>query len=823
MIEINILDFIPKEVRQQAQDTLVDFVSEQAKKFVSDGTAEKLKQLRSDGAFRRQFDKGLDKAIKRFAEEYYEKDEVLVDAITQEKGLFKNPEVKQALMTVLKSPGSYLVDEGEVVAQSFDSVLPGRKNRERVNNAMRYLLRCLVEELWHLPELLPVYSLQFQKITAEAMKQQVELQKVQLQALVGVNEGVRQALLQLTDAIGENKLLPAPEEKSPSGRRLFSNLPQPDYGVFIGREKELAQIIQVLKEYPESIHSVITIDGIGGIGKSALALEVAYYYLRNYDNLPEKDRFDAIVWTSAKLRVLSPEGIQTRPQALKTLHDIYFAIATTLEKDDITKVKEDKQTEVVKRALRAQRTLLIIDNLETVDDETVLSFLKELPAPTKAIVTTRHRINVAFDLRLTGMPIKDAIALINKECEKKSVSLSNLEKEMLYRRTGGIPLAIVWTVAQIRRGYSTESALRRLGDATGDITKFCFDGSIDLVRQKSAYPLILGLSLFYSSGSKDALRSISDLSALDCEEGLVDLVVLSLIDKFGDRYSLLPITKNFISSELERYTNKQSLFNRWVDWLEKWALDYGVDLDLHIQDKDMIEIEYENLLDCLDWCYRNQKWENYLRIVDGVFDYMLISNLFAPLSQIMGRVNELLLTTGLATPRRYFILGYYYWYQSNYDQAGPLFEEARKLAEHENDLFSLTRILDCQSHLLSIEGKAVEAENLANKILEISEKLSDKYLIFLGSYRMARVLSAKENIAGSIKWLNRAKQIAQDEKWDRLSAWVNYYEGRLALQRGNNKKAQTAFLLSKQQAELIKEISLVKMCITKLEYIQKLV
>ena len=119
---------------------------------------------------------------------------------------------------------------------------------------------------------------------------------------------------------------------------------------------------------------------------------------------------------------------------------------------------------------------------------------------------------------------------------------------------------------------------------------------------------------------KDALRSISDLSVLDCEEGLVDLVVLSLTDKFGDRYSLLPITKSFISSELERYANKQSLFNRWVDWLEKWALDYGVDLDLHIQDKDMIEIEYENLLDCLDWCYRNQKWENYLKdSFDGVF------------------------------------------------------------------------------------------------------------------------------------------------------------------------------------------------------------
>lgn len=822
MIEINILDFIPQELRQQAQDALVDFVSEQAKKFVSDGTAEKLKQLRSDGAFRKQFEKGLDKAIKRFADEYYDQDEVLVEAITKEKDLFKNPEVKQALMTMLKSPGSYLADEGDLVAQTFDSVLPGRKNRERVNKAMMYLLRCLVEELWHLPELQPVYSLQFQKVTAEAMKQQVELQKIQLKALVDVNEGVRQALLQLTDAIGEKKLLSASIESIPIPRKIFSNLPQPDYGVFIGRENELAQIIQVLRPYPKSIHSVITVDGIGGIGKSALALEVAYYYLRNYDDIPAEERFDAVIWSSAKLRVLSPEGIKIRPQALKTLHDIYYAIAMTLEKDDITKVKENEQTEVVKRALRAQRTLLIIDNLETVDDETVLTFLKELPAPTKALVTTRHRINVAYDLRLTGMPIKDAIALIDKECEKKSVSLSDSEKELLYRRTGGVPLALVWTVAQMGRGYSTESALRRLGDAAGDIAKFCFDGSIELIRQKSSFSIILGLSLFSTSASKDALKFISNLSLLDCEEGLIDLVVLSLADKTNDRYRLLPITKNFISSELEVFADRKMLFYRWAQWLENWALKYGVDLDLHIQDKDMIEIEYENLLDCLEWYYRNQEWEKYLRIIDGIFDYMLISNLFAPLNQVMVRVNELLLTTGLVTPRRYFILGYYYWYQGDYSQAGPFFEKARKLAEQEGDLFTLTRVLDCQSHLLSIEGETIAAERLANKILDISNKLNDKYLVFLGSYRMARILDGKKNYKESIAWLSKAKQIAQDEKWDRLSAWVNYYEGRLALQRGDPDKAKTAFVLSKQQAELIKEISLVKMCVTKLSYIHQL-
>ena len=54
---------------------------------------------------------------------------------------------------------------------------------------------------------------------------------------------------------------------------VFHNLPQPDYGKFIGREQELAKVTRVLRPYPHSQHSVVTIDGIGGIGKSALALK----------------------------------------------------------------------------------------------------------------------------------------------------------------------------------------------------------------------------------------------------------------------------------------------------------------------------------------------------------------------------------------------------------------------------------------------------------------------------------------------------------------------------------------------------------------------
>src|SRR5689334_7128455 len=96
------------------------------------------------------------------------------------------------------------------------------------------------------------------------------------------------------------------------------------------------------------------------------------------------------------------------------------------------------------RALSAQRTLLIVDNLETVDDEELLSFLRELPDPTKAIVTTRHRIDIAYAIRLTGMPREDALALMEVEAASRGIDLPPAACDDLFRRSGGVPLAIVW-------------------------------------------------------------------------------------------------------------------------------------------------------------------------------------------------------------------------------------------------------------------------------------------------------------------------------------------------------------------------------------------
>ncbi len=778
MIEINILDIIPQELRKQTQDALVDFVSEQAKKFVSDGVADKLKQLRTDGAFRKQFDKGLDKALKRFAEEYYEEDEDLVEVIVREKDLFKNLEVKQALMTMLKSPGSYLADEGEVVTQTFDSVLPGRKKRERVKNAMMYLLRCLVEELWHLPELQPVYSLQFQKITAEAMKQQVELQKAQIKALVDVNEGVRQALLQLTDAIGEKKLLSSGNDgQDRFSPAVFHNLPNPEYGKFVGRGEELHKIHAILKPYPYSQHALVTIDGIGGIGKSTLALEAAYHYLRNYDHLSADERFGAIIWASAKRTILTAEGIQTRHQSLNTLEDIYSLIAAALQREDITRARAEEQPEIVRLALTRQRTLLIVDNLETIDDESVMTFLRELPAPTKAIVTTRHRIDVAYPIRLEGMPLDDAQSLIDHECEKKGVTLSKDDAEKLYRRTGGVPLAVVWSISQMGFGYSANAVLDRLGIPSNDIVAFCFTGSLEFIKEKSPHHVLMVLSMFVTDGSREALGYITKLSPLDLDDSLVALEKLSIVNKEGNRFSFLPLTKTFAENELNIHSEFEKIARRrWVDYY-KTTFQYSEDeIIWRYKGQDFYK-EGENLREAIEWAY-----------LDGTADDVFILTLLSSdYFDDAGRWNEMLTYSQRAlslarTTQDHLNIGRFgnkiswlFEQRGEYDDALRASSEAQEHYQIIGEERGVGKTLQRLSAVNRKKGNIDAAKKLCEQAYEIAQRVNDGNLELLILHEFGKIARSEKDWTGAQKYFlqvqKRFEKIAEETPHDEQLSW----------------------------------------------------
>ncbi|MGQ9468184.1 MAG: NB-ARC domain-containing protein, partial [Anaerolineae bacterium] len=549
-----IFSLIPEDLKRQLFNGLVDFLVEQAKSRVSDELANRIRRLSSEGAFIRDFDRALKTATERFVAEYTPVDEDLVAAIAADPDFWKSPSVRKALIELVRRPGAWLPQQREQITHRFDDVLPQRINRERVDRAVNFLLRCLVEELWTLPgakELREVYSLQFQRVTAEAAQEQVALIRRQLEALTTLSADVRLALGQLAEALA--RPLPAPAVPVlPARPRPYHNLPQPDYVRFVGREKELEWLRRRLS--PQDRAWVMVITGIGGVGKSALALAIGHEYRRRYEELPPEERFEAIVWASAKERVLTAGGEErAAPEGriFRTLGDIYRAIAQALEREDITRASAEEQDEIVQAALTRQRTLLILDNMEEVADEEVRAFVRNLPAPTKAIITTREWIPVGGDeLRLMGMEWEEAEALMAAEAEARGVGLDEAQRRVLYQRTAGLPLPIRLSVARLASGETFEQVVRWLGDATGDLPRYCVGGQVDLAQQRdpNAGKLLLACSLFdrEAGASREALGAVADLPRADRDDGLTLLQRLNLLNRTDkDRFWMLPIVQEY--------------------------------------------------------------------------------------------------------------------------------------------------------------------------------------------------------------------------------------------------------------------------------------
>ena len=351
---------------------------------------------------------------------------------------------------------------------------------------------------------------------------------------------------------------------------ILHNLPRPDYIEFIGRHNEFQKVIDGLtgRSY------LISIDGIGGVGKSALALEVGHQLLlhkviSNGKKLEKEHYYNAIIWVSAKTSSLRKDGIITRVQEVQTLQDILNAILITLEKDRNLNKSLNEKRELVRRELAKQRVLLIIDNLETIDDEQLLEFLRELPEPTKAVITTRHQISETYSIHLPGLTKLDAFALARTEAKQQGEILDQEHLERLYTRTGGVPLAIVWSIAQMKeRGVDAAITSLHIDDSSY-IAEFCFLDVVDSIKKKQSYHTLLALSLFSDKANRNALSYVTGFPQSLCNNTLIELERLSLINKTSSRFWMLPLTKEFVITELNQPENtalQEKLKHQYADY-----------------------------------------------------------------------------------------------------------------------------------------------------------------------------------------------------------------------------------------------------------------
>ena len=357
------------------------------------------------------------------------------------------------------------------------------------------------------------------------------LEKIDAKELLEISEKVSLKQI-ISDVVKEKNYIP-------------ENLPHRDYIEFIGREKEIEEIIRLLEH--QKVH-VLSIDGIGGVGKSSLALEVGY-------KLKENNLFEALIWVSAKQNRLTYKGIEEIENTLGNKEDLFDEILKVFNEIDFIKLgsietKEKKVLEILKE----NHCLLIVDNLETVHDENLKNFIIDLrfPIESKVLITSRKRLGeVEYVKYLEKFELEDTQKYIKSQLKARDFGRKCSEGLLLdiHKKTGGIPLAIKIIIPWIVEGKVNENLEVDISEVT-DILSFCFDKIYNEFLDKDAKKLFVILSLAPTEITEAALRFISGLDDTKYDTSLGALIKYSLVsimskDGADDLLYMLPLTQDF--------------------------------------------------------------------------------------------------------------------------------------------------------------------------------------------------------------------------------------------------------------------------------------
>jgi archaellum biogenesis ATPase FlaH len=529
-------------------------------------------------------------------------------------------------------------------------------------------------------------------------------------------------------AIGEP--LPVKTRKPFFSIREPYNLPRQPYNEFIGRNKELTELLHKIS--PVYRPYIIVVKGIGGVGKTSLVLEVAYQCLaakRTMANNPKVPFFDAIIFTSSKSTTMSGTKVLLRPPLTTTLLDMFRVIAETLNEPTITQVAEENQSHQVKEVLRKYSTLLIVDSMETLSTEErnrVLEFLNDVPAPTKVIITTRDE--VGFDgISLDHLSLSDSRRLVVSEAKSKKITITSSQRDQVCKRFCGIPIALIYAVGQRAAGYSFADILKPSVQLPSDLGKFCFDSSFEPLRESPAYKLLVAMTFFRDPPCRDALIKVAGLvnGTRGVRDGLAKLQQLSLIEEDQGRFTILSITRQYVRQDLEANENDDFIEAARERWLQ-WYLDFtkkfgGKDWENWRVRYDQLEQEWRNIESVLYWYAAHQDWDKVLELWEQLDGYVDLN--------------------GYWQKRRH-------WWSYLYKHSGRVDIQIKALSEG-----AWTSILMGDEYNESAEESLLKAWDLGGSASKIVQADVANHLAVLEK--------GKGNYAEAHKWLDREHDILQ--------------------------------------------------------------
>ncbi|MFC9551415.1 protein kinase [Rhodococcus sp. NPDC056960] len=367
----------------------------------------------------------------------------------------------------------------------------------------------------------------------------------------------------------------------PTGAGRKTNLPL-DLTSFVGRRAELAEGRKLL-----STSRLVTLTGIGGVGKTRLALRVA-----------------------DTLRRAFPDGIWL--VELGELRDgqlLTHMVATALGvRHEVT-----GPLPVLTEYLATKNLLLILDNCEHVISaaaDLTIALLRSCPG-LKILTTSREPLGIGgesvlrvpplkapepdYDPPLLSLPQYEAITLFAERAARAVSSFELTEDNhvavaRICRRLDGLPLALELAAARLRV-MSPDQILQRLNDRYALLTRgargvpsrqqtlrWSIDWSHNLCTQAEQH-MWARLSVFAGAFDLDAATHM--LAGTSEPEELLEQVT-SLVDKSilireesdtGVRFRMLETLRDYGREQLQDAGEHQAMRSRHRDWYRQMVLD----------------------------------------------------------------------------------------------------------------------------------------------------------------------------------------------------------------------------------------------------------
>ncbi len=366
-------------------------------------------------------------------------------------------------------------------------------------------------------------------------------------------------------------------------------IPPFDHRNFVGIQKETARLIECLCD--PMMEQCLSIEGIGGIGKTTLALAIV-------EAIEESNIFTNILWVSAKQEQLGIAGqIEPLKNNVRTLDDVAANLCEQLGQQQWMGLSGQEQLKRIRPIIEQSPHLIIVDNLETVDEiDLLLPALSQFSPPTRILFTSRQSLQYFPHVRCYKVPpltLADSQKLLEKEIARRGSNLTIESEQMaqLFAYVGGLPLALKLIAAQLSylplsivvANFSDE----RPASST-QMYQYIYASTWERLSQ-AAKALLLSMLDNASSGETfEWVQTMAALPQTSCAMALRELLDYSLLEIGGElmnglRYRLHRMTVAFLEDIIgrnpasdqpdatwyhthkERQRNNLQLLPDWID------------------------------------------------------------------------------------------------------------------------------------------------------------------------------------------------------------------------------------------------------------------